>query len=184
MAKAPAPKRAVVTYLEQHNRPTLFCPMPVNQNTALMVPNNMPLHFYRYLQYRTGKAWDWVARLRLDDDALSKIIHADDTSVHVLYLDGAPAGFFELKKIDAETVNLEYFGLMQHTHGKGLGRWFLSQALDAAWNLGPKKVTVCTCTLDHKAALPLYQKFGFSPIGQSETFIHPLGDTDLMRIMG
>ena len=52
-----------------------------------------------------------------------------------------------------------------------------------AWESSPNKVTVNTCTLDHPAALPLYQKLGFTPIGQSETFIHPLGDDDLLRIM-
>ena len=26
------------------------------------------------------------------------------------------------------------------------------------------KLTVNTCTLDHKAALPLYQKLGFEPV--------------------
>ena len=26
------------------------------------------------------------------------------------------------------------------------------------------RLTVNTCNLDHKSALPLYQKFGFSPI--------------------
>ena len=183
MARDRAPLKAVVTYLEQNQRPTLLCPMPVNLHVALMKQAEMPLHFYRYLQYRIGREWHWVARLRLNDGALSKIVHDPETSIHVLYLNGAPAGFFELHRTNAETVNLEYFGLMPHAYGRGLGRWFLSQALEAAWELSPLKVTVNTCTLDHPAALPLYQKLGFTPIGQTETFIHPLGDTDLLRII-
>lgn len=183
MAKAPPPIKTVVTYLEQLHRPKLFYPMPVNQHAALMRVSEIPLHFYRYLQFRTGRELHWVARLRLDDNALEKIVHAPEASVHVLYLNGAPAGFFELCKTDSKTVNLEYFGLMDHAKGRGLGRWFLAQALDAAWDSDPLRVTVNTCTLDHSAALPLYQKFGFSPIGQSETFIHPLSDADLLRLI-
>jgi GNAT superfamily N-acetyltransferase len=183
VARARAPLRATVTYLEQANRPAILAPMPVNLHVALMKQDRMPLHFYRYLQYQTGREWHWVARLRLSDEALAKIIHDPATSIHVLYLGGAPSGFFELRRGKADTVNLEYFGMMPHAHGKGLGRWFLSQALEAAWDKGPDKVTVNTCTLDHPAALPLYQKLGFTPIGQSETFIHPLGKDDLLRIV-
>lgn len=183
MARARAPLRAVVTYLEQVKRPAIMAPMPVNLHVALMKQAEIPLHFYRYLQYHTGREWHWVARLRLHDDALSKIVHNRDTSIHVLYISGAPSGFFELRHIDTDTVNLEYFGIMPHAQGLGLGRWFLAQALEAAWDTNPHKVTLNTCTLDHPAALPLYQKLGFTPIGQSETFIHPLSEADLLRIV-
>lgn len=184
MPKKRPPLKAVVTYLEQTSRPKLFVPMPVNLQVALMKQVDMPLHFYRYLQYRTGLEYHWVARLRLDDEALQKIIHDPATSIHVLYLKGAPAGFFELNSIDPETVSLEYLGLMRHARGLGLGRWFLSQALEAAWGLNPLSVKVNTCTLDHSAALPLYQKLGFTPVGQSETFINPLTDADILRNNG
>jgi hypothetical protein len=33
---------------------------------------------------------------------------------------------------------------------------------------------VQTCTLDHPAALPLYQKLGFFPVGQSNEVVRPL----------
>jgi thiosulfate/3-mercaptopyruvate sulfurtransferase len=182
MAKTAAPIKAVVTYLEQTTRPKLYVPMPVNLHVALMKQSEMPLHFYRYLQYRTGQDYHWVARLRLNDDALQKIVHDPATSIHVLYLNGAPAGFYELHNKDPETVGLEYFGLMSHAQGLGLGRWFLAQAIETAWGYNPLKVKVSTCTLDHSAALPLYQKLGFAPIGQSETFIHPLSDADIIRM--
>ena len=184
MANRPSPQsiKTVVTYLEQSVRPSMAIPMPVNLHIALMKQIDIPLHFYRYLQYRTGLDYHWVARLRLDDDALGKIVHSANTHIHVLFRQGAPAGFFELAKIDEQTVSLEYFGLMSHATGLGLGRWFLSQALEAAWELGPERVTVNTCTLDHGAALPLYQKLGFQPIGQSETFIEPLSEDDILRL--
>jgi hypothetical protein len=35
-------------------------------------------------------------------------------------------------------------------------------------------VTVQTCTLDHPAALPLYQKLGFSPVGQKKENVRPM----------
>jgi GNAT superfamily N-acetyltransferase len=91
-----------------------------------------------------------------------------------VYLDGAPAGFFDLKLHLPEEVELAYFGMMEHATGQGLGRWFLGAAVEAAWSYKPQKVTVQTCTLDHPAALPLYQKLGFSPVGQTHEIVHPL----------
>ena len=64
--------------------------------------------------------------------------------------------------------------MMEHATGRGLGRWFLSSAIEAAWSYKPAKVTVQTCTLDHPAALPLYQKLGFSPVGQKQEVVHPM----------
>lgn len=178
----PKPLTATVTYLEMRSPPRSHFPLPVNIQAAMIEAHNIPLHFYRYLQYRTGRRWHWVYRLRLDDAALSAIVHSDRTQIDVLYVDGAPAGFFELYREDDSTVDLAYFGLMPHVHGRGLGKWFLSQAVNAAWASKPVRVTVNTNTLDHPAALPLYQRIGFEPVGQSEAFIQPLTDEDHLRL--
>lgn len=178
----PKPLKTTVTYLEMRAQPRSHFPLPVNLQAAMMQARSIPLHFYRYLQYRTGRSCHWVYRLRLDDAALSAIVHAERTQIDVLYVDGAPAGFFELFRDEEETVDLAYFGLMPHVHGRGLGKWFLSQAVDAAWALKPLRVTVNTNTLDHPAALPLYQRIGFEPVGQTETFVHPLTEDDHLRM--
>lgn len=181
-SKRPAPLRTTVTYLEIKTPPRGHYPLPVNIQAALMRARQVPLHFYRYLQYRTGRDYHWVHRLRMDDETLKAIVHDKATTLDVLYLDGAPAGFFELRLEDDATVDLAYFGLMDHAHGRGIGKWFLKQAIDAAWELKPARITVNTCTLDHRIALPLYQKLGFEVTGQSETFIHPLTDEDHLRL--
>lgn len=178
----PAPLKTVVTYLEMTAPASVRFPLPVNVQAAVMRAVGMPLHFYRYLQDRVGRPWHWVYRLRLDDAALAAIIHDAKTQVHVLYVEGSPAGFFELFREDDANVDLAYFGLMPHVHGRGIGKWFLSQAVQTAWTLKPARLTVNTNTLDHAIALPLYQRVGFRPIGQTETFIHPLTDEDYLRL--
>ncbi|TPW29563.1 GNAT family N-acetyltransferase [Pararhizobium mangrovi] len=154
---------------------------PINTHAAMLRVHDIPLHFYRYLQFRVGKPWHWVYRLRMDDETLSAIVHSEETQIHVLYVDGAPSGFFELH-VEDETVDLAYFGLMPHVHGRGLGKWFLGQAVETAWTLEPERVTVNTNTLDHHIALPLYQRVGFTPIGQTEASIDPLTDDDYIRL--
>lgn len=163
-----------VTFLEMHAPPAASPPMPYNRQVALLKTKDIPLHFYRYLMDRVGRKWHWVNVLRLNDDELSAGIHREDRDIRVLYLDGAPAGFFDLKPHLPEEVELAYFGMMEHATGQGLGRWFLGSAISAAWSYGPKRVTVQTCTLDHPAALPLYQKLGFAPVAQKKEVVHPL----------
>jgi len=171
---APHDIDVTVTFLEMHAAPAVSPPIPYNRQIALLKTKDIPLHFYRYLMDRVGRKWHWVNVLRLSDEELAAGLHREDRDIRVLYLDGAPAGFFDLKPHLPDEVELAYFGMMEHAHGQGIGRWFLGAAISAAWAHGPKRVTVQTCTLDHPAALPLYQKLGFTPVAQKKEVVHPL----------
>jgi GNAT superfamily N-acetyltransferase len=46
--------------------------------------------------------------------------------------------------------------------GQGLGKYFLQWTIDKAWGYQPRRFWLHTCTLDHPAALPNYQKAGFA----------------------
>jgi GNAT superfamily N-acetyltransferase len=174
--------KTTVTYLELIPPAPRRESLPIGQNIALMRTQAPPLHFYRYLMFRTGKPWNWVYRLRMPDAELLEIVHANTTDIHILYLDGAPAGFFEIDRSNSKESNIAYFGLMTHAAGRGLGRWFLSEAIHSALASNPAKITVNTCTLDHKAALPLYQKMGFIPSGREDTEITPLSTAELLAL--
>ena len=76
-----------------------------------------------------------------------------------------------------------FFGLLDHVAGQGLGRWFLGTAIEAAWSHHPSMVKLQTCTLDHPAALPLYQKMGFVPVARIEEKIKPLTATERSRVL-
>lgn len=172
------PVEVTVTFLEMASPPVHYPPLPYGRQIALLKTRNIPLHFYRYLQDRIGRRWHWVNILRLSDEELSAKIHAPGRDIRVLYLDGAPAGFFDLKPEPGGPLELAYFGMMEQAMGQGLGRWFLGAAIEAAWSHHPTVVTVQTCTLDHPAALPLYQKLGFSPVGQTKEMVVPLSFTE------
>lgn len=171
-----------VTYLEMLERPETHSQRPSNINAALLVAHEMPLHFYRYLYFNVGIHWNWEMRLRLKDAQLAAAIHDPNVEITVLYLDGAPAGFYEVNRTAPDTHDLAYFGMMPHGAGRGLGRWLLSSAIDACWAENPKRVTVNTCTLDHPAALPLYQKMGFIPYRQSEGYVRPLSRNECANL--
>jgi GNAT superfamily N-acetyltransferase len=176
----PIPVR--VTCLEMTAPPKAFFPVPMNLATALIRAHRIPLPYYRYLYRQVGHRWRWTERLRLSDEDLAERVHDARTNVTVLYVDGAPAGFFELNCRETDVVELEYFGLMQHALGHGLGKWFLLQALHAAWSGMPNRVIVQTSTLDHPRALALYQRVGFTPYGTREEELLPLSDAELLAL--
>lgn len=168
------PIPVTVTFLAMQKAPTHYPQMPMNRQIALLRTKEIPLHFYRYLMDRVGRKWQWVNALRENDETLETALHAPARDIRVLYLDGAPAGFFDIRPYLPQSAELGYFGLMERAMGRGIGRWFLGAAIQCAWAQGPRRVTVQTCTLDHPAALPLYQKLGFEPVGQSKEVVLPM----------
>lgn len=177
---SPEPITARVTRLEMTSAPKASLPVPVNIQTAIMRATEIPLPFYRFLLLQVGARWHWFERLRLSDEELKAIVHAPQTSISVLYVNGAPAGFYEYIRHDDDVVELCYFGLMEHALGLGIGKWFLLQALYSIWQTDPVKVTVTTNDLDHPRAVQLYQRFGFNPVETFETLVEPMGETELL----
>lgn len=160
---------ARITHLEMTTRPSLSVPTPVGMRLAIMRSTAMPVHFYRYLYERVGRKHHWMMRRLQSDVEVAAAIHADTTEINVVYVDGNPAGFVELS-LEAlpEAVEVLYFGLMDDFQGRGIGKFFLAEAIAAAWQHSPQKVTIHTNSLDDPRALQLYQKMGFNPVGWSE----------------
>jgi GNAT superfamily N-acetyltransferase len=155
-----------INYLEQCERPRFAPASLASGRFAIMRVEEPPVSFYRYLYNLVGEPYFWVSRRRLSDPQIEEIIR--DPKVHILslYVAGAPLGFAELDLRQPETAELKFFGIAPQIQGRGLGRYFLTHALDYAWALQPTKLRLETCTLDHPAALPLYQKLGFKVFDQ------------------
>ena len=181
--QAISPIDVTVTFLQMDAPPSHYPPQPANRSLALFLTRSMPRHFYRYLMDRVGRKWHWVNVLRLNNDSLDARLGDPARDISVLYVEGSPAGFFELTMLAGNTCELTFFGLMPHVSGQGLGRWFLGAAIDAAWRKQPARVVVQTCTLDHPAALPLYQKLGFRPVAQEPGTVTPLSLDERARIL-
>jgi GNAT superfamily N-acetyltransferase len=155
-----------ITFLKMTARPANLPPMPMSPRLALMKAERIPLHFYRYLYDAVGGNWLWVERLGLSDDMLARKVHRESVEISVLYANGAPAGYYELDFTAPERTNLVYFGLIPEWTGMKVGPWLLGCAIRDAFSRGAAEAAVNTCTLDHPAALPLYQRLGFTPVRQ------------------
>lgn len=152
-----------VTFLRMDARPTAPAP-PLPDGDAVVCLGAPTVGFYRYLYASVGHDYCWWLRRVASDAALAELLGSAGISIHVLYRDGEPGGFYELDARTGSDVNLAYFGLMPHLVGQGRGDAFLRHAIDAAWMLHPAWVRVNTCTADHPRALPAYLRAGFRPI--------------------
>jgi GNAT superfamily N-acetyltransferase len=160
----------VVTFLEMKAKSSVLVPAPKGK-IAILRAENPPVHFYRYLYNTIGEAYCWVDRRKVDDKALAAILRDPLVELYILNVDGCPAGMAELDFRKKDIANLAYFGLMPEFVGRGLGFFFLHQAVHLAWSKPIEKFLVNTCTLDHPRALPLYQRVGFVPYAREDRYI-------------
>jgi len=149
-----------VYYLEMLSPPRRFVSAPRDGLTVVHV-RSPTVPYYRSLYDAVGKDFNWLGRRKMSDEALAAIIGDARNELHVLHVDGMPAGFAELDRRTPDEIELVQFGLMRDFIGQGLGKWFLQWAVDQAWSYQPRRLWLHTCTLDHPAALPNYLKAGF-----------------------
>lgn len=115
----------------------------------------------RFLYTAVGGNWYWTDRLGWSCQRWLEW-QSGATETWVAHLAGAPAGYFELDASVEGEVELAYFGLLPDCVGMGIGGWLLTRALERAWELGPRRVWVHTCTLDGPHALANYQARGMT----------------------
>ena len=148
------------TYLEMfaHNGRTVAAPRP---DLAVMHARKPTVAYYRFLYNSVGRDWNWTSRGAHADPDLARLIQDPREEMHVLFVEGVPAGFAELDRRVAGEIELVQFGLVPEFIGQGLGKYFLQWTIDRAFNDGPRRFWLHTCTDDHPAALPNYLKAGF-----------------------
>ena len=161
-----------ITHLEQRQFPKRDVAMPHGVRLGLLRLREVPVAFYKFLFFGVGEGHHWRLPPELSDDELFEQLNASDREVHVMYLGGAPAGFFELNLMKpTEAVVINCFGLMPYARGRGLARWFLQETLRAAWSHEPPRVRLQTNDHDSPIALRLYQAAGFEVIGRTDGYL-------------
>lgn len=148
------------TYLEMRSPADLVhAPSPDGEWRVERMRDCAP-EFWRFLYAEVGREYHWVDRLPWSLEEIQAYVNDPAVSVWLLSVWSSPAGYFELRH-DGDDVELVYFGLLRHFHGRGLGGHLLTYAVQRAWETGATRVWVHTNTLDHAAALPNYLKRGF-----------------------
>jgi GNAT superfamily N-acetyltransferase len=151
---------AVVTYLEMCERPDggdLPSPPGVDVRRVETPDPDWYLNLFRAV----GQDWLWFSRLTWRRDELTQVLQDPCVSIYVLTQYGVDGGLLELDARCMPDVEIAMFGLTADLTGRGIGRYFMQRALDFAWELGPERVILHTCTLDHPRALEFYLRSGF-----------------------
>jgi GNAT superfamily N-acetyltransferase len=149
------------TYLQMFACPERSAPPP-RDGLAVIHAKKPTVAYYWFLYDTVGRDYGWTSRKKLSDGELAALLHDPRLEVHVLMVDGTPAGFAELDRRTEGEIELVQFGLMAEFIGQGLGRYFLQWTIDKAWSYSPRRFWLHTDTEDHPAALPNYQKRGFA----------------------
>jgi ribosomal protein S18 acetylase RimI-like enzyme len=130
---------------------------------------------YRMCYQTVGDSFHWRDRWNWTDKQIAD--HLGDPKIQLVVATrmagekkAALAGWYELRRVpEDDSVEIAYFGIVAAEFGRGFGKHLLSTAVRDAWALGPKRVWLHTCTLDHPNALPNYIARGFTPY-RTETY--------------
>jgi GNAT superfamily N-acetyltransferase len=150
------------TYLEMHDRAHLVRARLPDAPWAVDRMLDCAPAFWRFLYSEIGREHQWVDRLPWTTQEISAYLADPQVSIWLLRAWASPAGYFELRRDADNGVEIAYFGLLKHFHGRGLGGHFLSEAVARAWDAGAQRVWLHTNTFDHASALPNYLKRGFT----------------------
>ncbi|MBR1122957.1 GNAT family N-acetyltransferase [Bradyrhizobium lablabi] len=152
---------AVVTHLEMTERPARES-APSGPWTLRHV-DRPDLAWYRGLLKRVGEEWLWASRIRMADDKLASIIEAPQVEIHALVHEDREEGLLEFDFREAGNCEIVFFGVTAKLVGTGAAHWLMQHALQLSWSRPITRLWLHTCTLDHPAALPFYQRAGFRP---------------------
>ncbi len=150
----------VVTFLRMERPPADPAPV-LPEGVTVRTVANCSVELYRHLYNTVGADYVWWLRRTVPDRQLAALLRDPNISIHVLERGEEILGFYELDRNAWPVVNLSYFGLMPQAVGAHMGHAFLRHAVDTAWRMGPRAMTVNTCTADHPRALPNYHRVGF-----------------------
>lgn len=189
------------TYLYRTKAPDslqLLENLPLGIEFKELPAESLQISFLHHLYSEVGRDLHWEDRLSWSNEQYQELISRPGFGLHVLYVDGEPAGYAELltsKPFDPDGVIMEsdaslpeegsagqiaYFGLLKRYRGHGLGRLALELAIDAAWKAAASRtdgktcvyIWLHTCSLDlQPTALENYRKRGFKVLGR-DTYIH------------
>ena len=157
----------VTTYHLEITSPADFTPTVDARTAYEVVRAEIPVpELNRFLYVSVGADWRWFMRLTWDYARWKNYLERAEVGTWIAYVDGTPAGYFELEQQPPNSVEIAYFGLMPQFIGGGMGGALLTDAVNMAFDFGVggregTRVWLHTCTLDHPAALSNYQARGF-----------------------
>ena len=133
---------------------------PPPANVELWEARRPSAELGHFLYTAAGGNWYWIHRLSWTQEAWLERLGHPRVETWILYVEGTPAGYFELDGRAGTDVEIAYLGLFPDAIGRRLGGWLLTESIRRGWAMGARRVWVHTCTLDAPGALRNYQARG------------------------
>ncbi len=149
-----------IWYLEMLSRESIRPKRLDEPRLRILEATTPQWEFNRFLYLTVGRDWSWNDKKGWSDQQWREYVASPSLRTFVAYIDGSPAGYYELQRDHDGGVEIIYFGLMPAFIGHGLGGHLLTSALEEAWRMDPKRVWVHTCSHDHPGALKNYEARG------------------------
>lgn len=154
-------KQVTTHYLQMRERRQLTPGTPAPEGFEVRRSQIPQPELNQFLFRSVGGPWRWYSRLNWDYSEWLAYLTEQPVQTWLAYLQGTPAGYFELLKHDDDSVEVFFIGLMPAFIGKGCGSALLTEAVRAAWQMDASRVWLHTCSEDHPAALGNYLGRGF-----------------------
>lgn len=136
---------------------------------------NWFLHEAIGAHHRWGGRESWTAADWRD------YVASEQIETWVAYLNGSPAGYYELEFADGAAARIACLGLLPRHIGQGFGAHLLSHAAGRCWQRGANRIWLKTSSDDHTHALPNYHARGFRTVEQSESDKKPPRESAVFR---
>lgn len=150
----------VTTYLQMSSPTELVPARSLDPDFIVLEAVEPQWQLNRSLYLLVGEPWAWIDKQIWNDQQWESYVDSERLRTFVASWRGSTAGYYELRRDDAQGVEIAYFGLAPDFIGRGLGGALLTDALRRAWAWEAHRVWVHTCTLDHPAAVKNYQARG------------------------
>jgi len=118
----------MISYLEMHSPESLLAKEAARglEVRECRIPQ---YQFNRFLYHYVGAPWGWSDKLSWTDARWQDYVENPRLRTWIGYLDGSPAGYFELQQQEEGNVEIAYFGLVERFMGMGFGGYLLTQAI-------------------------------------------------------
>jgi GNAT superfamily N-acetyltransferase len=134
-----------------------------NVSFSHVTPINPALNRFFYMA--VGGQWFWLERRSWTlAQWAEKVGDPERLETWILTVAGVPAGYVELERKAASTIEIDYLGLLSQYIGGGLGAHLLTAACERAFEMGAETILLNTCNLDHPKARANYEARGFRAV--------------------
>ena len=146
-----------------------FSPSPPDDRLELRQVGIACPEYNWFLHQVVGEHHRWGGREEWTSIDWQCHVDRPELETHVAYVQGTPAGYFELEMQADGSVRVECFGLFPQFIGKKLGGPLLTCAVQRCWNMGAVRTWLTTCNYDHPHALSNYRARGFRQFNETQS---------------